>query len=140
MRLFKLLLFSGLILFIGCEKENDSQTAEYTSVVGDWTLVRFDQTQYVNGSILSENSICRWYPGTFSFDKDMNATLILNNVTYRYTVKMSDDCISFHETSTGKDVSYRFRVKNANKMVIDHAEGGINNEKVTSMILEKQKP
>lgn len=141
MKYVKLLLV-GILFFVninGFSMENNQQSLpDYQYMVGKWTIVRFDQIVFTNGVVNRNSSPCNWYAGEFIFTSDKTAKLILNNVTYNYTFKLADDYIYFRELSTGKVVDYRFRLSNRNKMIIDHTDGTEDNEKGTSMILQRQ--
>lgn len=139
----KLIVFLVGILFLfninGFAAGNNYQSLpDYDYIVGKWTIVRFDQIVFTNGVVNKNSSPCNWYAGELVFTSDKTAKLILNNVTYNYSFKLADDYIYFRELSTGKVVDYRFRLSNRNKIIIDHTDGTEDNEKGTSMILQRQ--
>lgn len=109
----------------------------YLTISGNWLIIRFDQTEYINGNINWTNTVNYWNPGYWDFYSDGTATLYMNHITYTYTYQIVGPNIVFRQISTGIVVEYRFRLWNDHRIIIDHIETSIGHEKSTSFILEK---
>lgn len=109
----------------------------YLSISGNWLIIRFDQTEYINGNINWTNTVNYWNPGYWDFYSDGTATLYMNHITYTYTYQIVGPNIVFRQISTGIVVDYRFRLWNDHRIIIDHVETSAGHEKSTSFILEK---
>ncbi len=138
MRIKNLLFtFWALLIVVACSKEdpNSLPSINYPSIVGDWTIVQFNQTVASNGSIDESQTISLEYPGTMKFMDDGSHSIDFKGTITEYDYIDNGDVIIVKGTNS--ELKYECRQRSQNQLILDVTTKTGDSEKKQSYVLQR---
>jgi len=131
-----LFIFLSILIVVGCSKEETNEPIiSYPTIVGEWAIVKFNQTVISDGTVDETQSVTTEYPGTMKFlDNGAQVIDLKGLITENTYTDRGDEIIV---KGVGTEIKYMCRQRSQNQLVFDVTEKVGSSLRKQSYVLER---